>query len=143
MEACKLSYWTRLIEWYGGDVAIPRIASKGRYQFHESEADISLDLHPLYLKFVKSSDLESEKVVAMSKHDTIGALKKRACEEIGLDPNDVRIWDYFHKKKYALLENMTKTLGDAQIHDNNGMLLENLTIPKYLYLCSCAKTGKN
>ena len=44
--------------------------------------------------------------------------------KLELDPTTVRLWDFFQNSKYKLLSDPTQKLDDAQIHDNQAMLLE-------------------
>jgi hypothetical protein len=80
--------WDKFVKWYGGGIAISRLAIS-------TKNVISLDIHPLYLKVLRSTDLENAKFLSISKHDTIANLKKLACEQMGVDPDEIRLWDYF------------------------------------------------
>jgi ubiquitin carboxyl-terminal hydrolase 4/11/15 len=116
-EILNEATWKLLLGWYGGGPEIGRMCIKDGYR-------CVLELYGLSLTAFKSSDLDTEYTVTVSKQSTIGDFKKQACKVMGLDDDKVRVWDYFQKQKYAHLEDMDKTLDDSHIHENNAMLLE-------------------
>merc|ERR1711939_431661 len=62
-----------------------------------------------------------------SKMATVLEFKMRACEELGLEPEKARLWDYYNKNKYADLEsgnNLNQTLTDLRIFEEQDILLE-------------------
>ncbi len=88
--------------------------------------NLTVETRPLALKIFKSSALsEAQGInVLFSKVDTIGYLKKIMCARVGLNENDVRIWDFHAMNRYKLLEDMDAKLESSQIIDGQPMLLE-------------------
>ncbi|KAL0436654.1 UNVERIFIED_CONTAM: Ubiquitin carboxyl-terminal hydrolase 5, partial [Sesamum radiatum] len=56
--------------------------------------------------------------------ETIGELHRRACEIFDLTPKQVSIWDYFSHQRHALMNDMEKTLDDANIQMDQDILVE-------------------
>ncbi|CAE7604320.1 UBP11 [Symbiodinium natans] len=112
--------WDLLYEWYGGGPPIKRRA------IQEASGGVRLELFGLSLKAYRSSDMAGlPKEIIESKNSTIRQLKERLCTEMDLEPQDVRMWDYFDNKIFGLLEDeMDASLHDKRIMDNNPILLE-------------------
>jgi hypothetical protein len=51
-------------------------------------------------------------------------LKESIMLMLGLVGQDVRLWDYFQSKPYALLDTPSKTLAEMQIIENQDLLVE-------------------
>jgi len=87
---------------------------------------VQVELHGLTLKVYKSSETSGTPLeVTESKLMAVKELKASLCEEMGLDPEKTRIWDYFNNRNYALLEkNAEKSLESCRIFDQNPILLE-------------------
>ncbi|CAH9074163.1 unnamed protein product [Cuscuta epithymum] len=62
--------------------------------------------------------------IRISKKETIGELHKKASKIFNLDPEQVCIWDYFSHQKHALMNDMEKTLDDANIQMDQDILVE-------------------
>ena len=60
----------------------------------------------------------------VSKAQTIRELKETVMKECGIVGQDVRLWDYFQRKPYALLDVPSKTLGEVQIMNDQDILVE-------------------
>lgn len=57
--------------------------------------------------------------------ETVSSLKERACRMFDLDTNKVEIWDFFHRSKYATLEDkLEATLEEARVLEGQGILLD-------------------
>lgn len=118
-ELVSEEVWNLLVSWYGGGSVIKRPAVK------QPSGGVVVELYGITLNLFKSSDSGKSVAMTESKMATVEAFKKRACEEMSLDADKVRIWDYFNKRKYANLEDsITKSLDDCRIYDANDILLE-------------------
>eukprot|EP00930_Biecheleria_cincta_P019418 TRINITY_DN14824_c0_g1_i1.p1 TRINITY_DN14824_c0_g1~~TRINITY_DN14824_c0_g1_i1.p1 ORF type:complete len:963 (-),score=169.05 TRINITY_DN14824_c0_g1_i1:32-2920(-) len=119
-EILSKEEWTLLQTWYGGGPVIKRRA------ITEPSGAVMIELYGITLKVLTSTNLLAEPtIMTESKTISVATFKKHACEEFGLEPNKVRVWDYFGKRKTANLENEpNKSLDDCRIFDNNDMLLE-------------------
>ncbi len=52
-------------------------------------------------------------------------MKLKACQALGLEEGDVRIWDYWNKARHTLLEDkMDESAADVKLYDNQDILLE-------------------
>jgi len=79
----------------------------------------------LLLYIYRSTQPETPQETSECKSTTVHSLKCRLCTELGLDPSRVRIWDFFGKRPYALLErNPDKTLLARRVFDQNPIMLE-------------------
>lgn len=114
--------WKVLHAWYGGGPPLPR-----KVISLWNGSSLSIEIRRLYLKIYKSSDLNHFETASFSKSDTVGYLKQTMCTRMGLNPEDIRVWDYHANNKYKLLEDMDQKLDSAQIIDNQPILLEEKT----------------
>lgn len=86
---------------------------------------------------MKSSNSTEVVKLYISRMSTLGEFKKIACQKLNLNPEDVRVWDYYNYNRFKLLENMDRTLEEVkfiyykifkkkqyQILDEQPMLLE-------------------
>ncbi|XP_058093309.1 ubiquitin carboxyl-terminal hydrolase 5 isoform X2 [Magnolia sinica] len=110
--------WKQLYAWYGGGPTVTRkTISSGL-----SQAELSVEVYPLRLQLLVMPKGDRE-VVRISKKETVGELHRKACEVFDLILEQVCIWDYYGHQKYALMNNMAKTLEDANIQmDQDGEL---------------------
>lgn len=82
--------WNKLATWYGGGVAVPRVAIKG------SEG-VGLEVHLLRVQLhAKGAKCDTK---STSKYATVGEFKTQLCKESNTKPDDARIWDYFNKRR--------------------------------------------
>lgn len=66
----------------------------------------------------------------MSPQMTVADLKLKACNALGLEEGDCRIWDYWNQNRHALLEDkLDETAGAAKIFDNQDVMLEEKVTP--------------
>ncbi|XP_077248420.1 ubiquitin carboxyl-terminal hydrolase 10-like [Tasmannia lanceolata] len=114
--------WKKLLEWYKGGPALPReMISQG---FHHK--GFSVEVYPLRLQLIDAKD-DSRSIFHISKRASVRELYNRVCKLFRLEGNlegKVRIWDYFNKRKYALLDNFDQTLEEAQMQMDQYILLE-------------------
>eukprot|EP00931_Biecheleriopsis_adriatica_P074322 TRINITY_DN48405_c0_g1_i1.p1 TRINITY_DN48405_c0_g1~~TRINITY_DN48405_c0_g1_i1.p1 ORF type:complete len:949 (+),score=190.68 TRINITY_DN48405_c0_g1_i1:116-2962(+) len=115
--------WELFLGWYGGGPPIKRRA------IELPEGGVQVELYGLSLKVYKSSDINGQPLqVVESKTTTVKELKATLCRELDLDSSKVRMWDYFNKRTYALLEkseeDLDRTLDACRILDDNPILLE-------------------
>ncbi|KAL4187332.1 hypothetical protein AMTRI_Chr09g18480 [Amborella trichopoda] len=111
--------WKQLFEWYKGGPVLPRkMISDG-----PSHKGFSIEVYPLQLHLILAND-NTKSVIRISKKGTVKELYSKCCELLKLDSEKVRIWDYFNKKRHALLTNFDQTLEDAQLQMDQEILLE-------------------
>ncbi|XP_027181534.1 ubiquitin carboxyl-terminal hydrolase 5 [Coffea eugenioides] len=111
--------WNQFCAWYGGGPPVARkVINSG-----VSKTELSVEVYPLRLQLhlMPKGDRATTRI---SKKETIGELHKRACEIFDLNPDQVYIWDYFSHRKHALMNDMEKTLDDANIQMDQDILVE-------------------
>lgn len=111
--------WEKLHGWYGGGPTIPRKAINTGF----SQTDLAIEVYPLRLQLLLTSRGERT-FIRISKKDTVGQLHKRACDAFDLIPDEVCIWDYYGRTKHTLMDNLEKTLDDANIQMDQDILVE-------------------
>ncbi|KAJ0820588.1 putative ubiquitinyl hydrolase 1 [Helianthus annuus] len=111
--------WNQFYAWYGGG---PKLARKA-ISCGASETVLTVEVYPLrlHLHLMPKAD---QCTIRISKRETIGALHKKACEIFQLNSEQVSIWDYFSHRKHALMNDMDKTLEDANIQMDQDILVE-------------------
>ncbi|XP_062197041.1 ubiquitin carboxyl-terminal hydrolase 5-like isoform X2 [Phragmites australis] len=107
------------VAWYGGGPTLPRKAINTGF----SQTDLAIEVYPLRLQLLLMPKGERD-VIRISKKDTVGELHKKACEVFDLIPDEVCIWDYYGRTKHALMDNLEKTLDDANIQMDQDILVE-------------------
>ncbi|KAH3763353.1 ubiquitin carboxyl-terminal hydrolase 15 [Pelomyxa schiedti] len=112
--------WNTLKGWYSGGPDIPRpvISFLGLY----GNVCLSVELQPLRLHIVKSSDTTASVLAYFSRIDTVGHLKKTMCERMGLEPDNIHVWDY-HGGSWLKKLHDTQTLHSEQIINNQKVML--------------------
>ncbi|CAA0842421.1 Ubiquitin carboxyl-terminal hydrolase 5 [Striga hermonthica] len=111
--------WNQLYSWYGGGPTLARnVINTGL-----SQTEMSVEVYPLRLQLhlMPKGDHTS---IRISKKEKVGELHRRACEIFDLTPKQVSIWDYFSHQKHALMNDMEKTLDDANIQMDQDILVE-------------------
>ncbi|XP_019188510.1 PREDICTED: ubiquitin carboxyl-terminal hydrolase 5 isoform X2 [Ipomoea nil] len=110
--------WNQLYTWYGGGPILARkVISSGL-----SQTELAVEVYPLRLQLHLMPNDECS-TIRISKKETIGELHKKASKIFNLNPEQVCIWDYFSHQKHALMNDMEKTLDDANIQmDQDGEL---------------------
>jgi len=111
--------WEKLHNWYGGGPTLPRKAINTGL----SQTDLAIEVYPLRLQLLLMPKGE-QAVVRISKKVTVDELRKKACEVFDLVPDEVCIWDYYGRTKHALMDNLEKTLDDANIQMDQDILVE-------------------
>lgn len=112
--------WRTLHHWYGGGPALPRKVIATGW----NNSNLQVEIRPLALKVCKSSAINDFLNVSFSKTDTIADLKRVMCERLGLNVDDVRVWDFYNMSKYKMLEDLKQRLDSAQIIEGQAILLE-------------------
>ena len=109
-----------LEQWYGGGPRAERTA------YEDSTFHATLELHGMSLTAWKSSDLSGNAYAFnLSKYATADDMKAKLCQQMHLDPEKIRLWDYFNKKYYGDQPlRGDQTLADAKIMDNQDVLVE-------------------
>ncbi|PUZ44790.1 hypothetical protein GQ55_8G152100 [Panicum hallii var. hallii] len=107
------------VAWYGGGPTLPRKAINTGF----SQTDLAIEVYPLRLQLLLMSRGERT-FIRISKKDTVGQLHKKACEAFDLIPDEVCIWDYYGRTKHTLMDNLEKTLDDANIQMDQDILVE-------------------
>ncbi|CAL9085118.1 unnamed protein product [Musa acuminata var. zebrina] len=114
--------WEKLHGWYGGGPTLPRKAINTGL----SLTDLAIEVYPLRLRLTLMPKGERA-IIRISKKETVGELHKKACEVFDLIVDQVCIWDYYGEQKHALMDNMDKTLDDANIQMDQDILVEVFT----------------
>lgn len=111
--------WNQLYSWYGGGPTLARKAICSGL----SQTELAVEVYPLRLQLlvVPKGDRST---IRISKKETIGQLHRRACEIFDLQSEQVCIWDYYGRRKHALMNDMDKTLDDANIQMDQDILVE-------------------
>ncbi|URE22782.1 ubiquitin carboxyl-terminal hydrolase [Musa troglodytarum] len=107
---------------YGGGPTLPRKAINTGL----SQTDLAIEVYPLRLRLTLMPKGERA-IIRISKKETVGELHKKACEVFDLILDQVCIWDYYGEQKHALMDNMDKTLDDANIQMDQDILVEVFT----------------
>ncbi|KAB2010271.1 hypothetical protein ES319_D10G227000v1 [Gossypium barbadense] len=115
--------WNLLYSWYGGGPALSRkVINSGL-----SQTEFAVEVYPLRLQLLVTPKGDCS-TIRISKKETIGELHRRACEIFHLNLeqviSDVCIWDYYGHRKHALMNDMDKTLDDANIQMDQDILVE-------------------
>ncbi|GAB2280869.1 ubiquitin-specific protease [Dionaea muscipula] len=111
--------WDQLLSWYGGGPTLARkVISSGL-----SHTELAVEVYPLRLRLLLMPKGDRS-TVRISKKESIGELYKRACEIFDLNLEQVFIWDYYGQRKHALMNDMDKTLDDANIQMDQDILVE-------------------
>ncbi|CAN1160618.1 Ubiquitin carboxyl-terminal hydrolase 5 [Linum perenne] len=132
--------WNQLFSWYGGGPPLARkVISSGL-----SQTELAVEVYPLRLQLlvVHKGDRST---IRISKKETIGELHRRACEIFDLNTEQVCIWDYYGQRKHALMNDMDKTLDDANIQMDQDILVEVVSNVNGTtlsgYMCSVLNNG--
>ncbi|GMI70099.1 ubiquitin-specific protease 5, PIGMENT DEFECTIVE EMBRYO 323 [Hibiscus trionum] len=111
--------WNQLYSWYGGGPALSRkVINSGL-----SQTEFAVEVYPLRLQLLVTPKGDNS-TIRISKKETIGELHRRACEIFHLNLEQVCIWDYYGHRKHALMNDMDKTLDDANIQMDQDILVE-------------------
>ncbi|XP_022765624.1 ubiquitin carboxyl-terminal hydrolase 5 isoform X2 [Durio zibethinus] len=111
--------WNQLYSWYGGGPTLSRkVINSGL-----SQTEFAVEVYPLRLQLL-ATPKGDRSTIRISKKETIGELHRRACEIFYLDLEQVSIWDYYGHRKHALMNDMDKTLDDANIQMDQDILVE-------------------
>ncbi|XP_071696573.1 ubiquitin carboxyl-terminal hydrolase 5-like [Rutidosis leptorrhynchoides] len=111
--------WDQFCTWYGGG---PKLARKV-ISCGEAQSELTIEVYPLRLRLhlMPKSDQRS---IRISKKETIGGLHKKACEIFQLNKDQVSVWDYYSRRKHALMNDLDKTLDDFNIQMDQDILVE-------------------
>ncbi|GJN13067.1 hypothetical protein PR202_ga31400 [Eleusine coracana subsp. coracana] len=91
--------WETLHGWYGGGPTLPRKAINSGF----SQTDLAIEVYPLRLQLLLMP--KGERAVIR--------ISKKVC-----------IWDYYNRTKHTLMDNLEKTLDDANIQMDQDILVE-------------------
>ncbi|KAK6937919.1 Peptidase C19, ubiquitin carboxyl-terminal hydrolase [Dillenia turbinata] len=108
--------WTRL--YGGGPTLARRVINSGL-----SQMELAVEVYPLRLQLLVMPKGDRS-TIRISKKESVGELHKRACEIFDINPEQVCIWDYYGHQKHALMNDMDKTLDDANIQMDQDILVE-------------------
>lgn len=111
--------WGKLFDWYKGGPALPR---KMILQGYHNKS-YSVEVYLLCLKLIDSRD-NSQSIIRMSRKASTHDLYEKVCILRKVDMAKVNIWDYFNKKKTALLDRSNKTLEEENLQMDQHILLE-------------------
>lgn len=111
--------WNQLHSWYGGGPTLARkVISSGL-----SQTELAVEVYPLRLQLLVMPRGECS-TIRISKKETIGELHRRACSIFYLNLEQICIWDYYGHRKHALMNDMDRTLDDANIQMDQDILVE-------------------
>ncbi|RZC20322.1 Ubiquitin carboxyl-terminal hydrolase 5 isoform B [Glycine soja] len=111
--------WNQLFRWYGGGPTLARkVISSGL-----SQTELAVEVYPLRLQLLMLPK-NDRFPIRISKKETIGQLHRKACEIFDLQPDQVCIWDYYARRRHALMNDMDKTLDDANLQMDQDILVE-------------------
>ncbi|XP_021800114.1 ubiquitin carboxyl-terminal hydrolase 5 isoform X1 [Prunus avium] len=111
--------WNQLHTWYGGGPTLPRkVISSGL-----SQTEMAVEVYPLRLQLLVMPKGDRS-IIRISKKETIAELHRSACDIFDLSMEQVCIWDYYGRRKHALMNDMDKTLDDANIQMDQDILVE-------------------
>ncbi|KAH7511707.1 hypothetical protein FEM48_Zijuj12G0011200 [Ziziphus jujuba var. spinosa] len=111
--------WNQLHTWYGGGPTLARkVISSGL-----SQTELTVEVYPLRLQLLMMPKGDRS-TIRISKKETIGELHRRACEIFDLKAEQVCIWDFYGRQKHALMNDMDKTLDDANVQMDQDILVE-------------------
>ncbi|KAL5744951.1 hypothetical protein ACOSP7_026097 [Xanthoceras sorbifolium] len=111
--------WNRLYSWYGGGPTLARkVIGSGL-----SQTELAVEVYPLRLQLLMMPKGDRS-TIRISKKETIGELHRKACDIFDLNLEQVCIWDYYGQRKHALMNDMDKTLDDANIQMDQDILVE-------------------
>ncbi|OMP02010.1 Peptidase C19, ubiquitin carboxyl-terminal hydrolase 2, partial [Corchorus capsularis] len=111
--------WNQLYSWYGGGPTLSRkVINSGL-----SQTEFAVEVYPLRLQLLVTPKGDRS-TIRISKKETIGELHRRACEIFYLNSEQVCIWDYYGHRKHALMNDMDKTLDDANLQMDQDILVE-------------------
>ncbi|KAK9194356.1 hypothetical protein WN944_005061 [Citrus x changshan-huyou] len=111
--------WNQLHSWYGGGPTLERkVISSGL-----SQTELAVEVYPLRLQLLVMPRGECS-TIRISKKETIGELHRRACSIFYLNLEQICIWDYYGHRKHALMNDMDRTLDDANIQMDQDILVE-------------------
>ncbi|XP_076894449.1 ubiquitin carboxyl-terminal hydrolase 5-like isoform X1 [Bidens hawaiensis] len=111
--------WNQFYAWYGGGPTLARkLINRG-----SSKPELTVEVYPLrlHLHLVPRVD---QSYIRMSRRETVGELYRRACEIFSLKSDQVNIWDYYGRRKHALLTDLDKTLDNVHIQTDQDILVE-------------------
>lgn len=130
--------WNQLHTWYGGGPSLARkVISSGL-----SQTELAVEVYPLRLQLVMMPKGDCS-TIRISKKETIGELHRRACEIFDLNKEQVCIWDYYGRRKHALMNEMDRTLDDANIQMDQDILVEVLNNVNNTVSGSCMSSIQN
>ncbi|KAI4381571.1 hypothetical protein MLD38_007632 [Melastoma candidum] len=111
--------WNQLHSWYGGGPMLPRKAICSGL----SQTELTVEVYPLRLHLLLMPNGDRS-TIRISKKETVGDLHRRACEIFDLSSEQVCIWDYYGRRKHALMNDMDRTLDDSNIQMDQDILVE-------------------
>ncbi|XWS74654.1 hypothetical protein CRYUN_Cryun01aG0016500 [Craigia yunnanensis] len=111
--------WNQLYTWYGGGPTLSRTVINSGI----SQTEFAVEVYPLRLLLLVTPKGDRS-TIRISKKETIGELHRRACAVFYLNLEQVCIWDYYGHRKHALMNDMDKTLDDANIQMDQDILVE-------------------
>uniref|UniRef100_A0A803MRX8 Ubiquitin carboxyl-terminal hydrolase n=1 Tax=Chenopodium quinoa TaxID=63459 RepID=A0A803MRX8_CHEQI len=111
--------WNQLYSWYGGGPTLARkVINSGL-----SQMELAVEVYPLHLELLLKPKGDRS-TIRISKKETIRELYRRVCEIFDLDPEQIRIYDFYGQKKHSLPMDLDKTLDDANIQMDQEILVE-------------------
>ena len=126
--------WDLLHAWYGGGPRIARpTVTEGGVGGRPVETQLELSLLKLHIHLEAAGDEAAKRragdaplVLHLSRAAPLTALVRRACAAWGLDASTTkcRVWDYYNRQRFNLLESLEESLSDAKLNAGQDVLLE-------------------
>lgn len=111
--------WEKLLDWYKGGPALPRkLISQG--DFHKT---FIVEVYLLCLKLIDARD-KSQSIIRLSKKASTSELYEKVCRITGVEQEKACIWDYFNKRKHAMLNVSNRILEESNLQMDQEILLE-------------------
>ncbi|KAK9089666.1 hypothetical protein Scep_028748 [Stephania cephalantha] len=111
--------WNQLFLWYGGGPTLPKkVINSGL-----SQTELAVEVYLLRLQLLVMPKGEHA-AIRISKKETVRELHRKACEIFDFNLEQICIWDYYGHRKHALMNDMDKTLDDANIQMDQDILVE-------------------
>ncbi|KAK9103955.1 hypothetical protein Sjap_021209 [Stephania japonica] len=111
--------WKRLYCWYKGGPAIPRkLISLGF--LHKT---FVVEVYPLGLQVLDARN-NKKFSICMSKKSSVRELYNKVAKILGHQEENIRIWDFFNKRKNSLLFVSDKTLEEVNLQMDQDILFE-------------------
>ena len=84
----------------------------------------TVEMYPLELIFLTSQNMNRIVEREFSKVEKVGVMKRKMCEELGLDEERVRVWTYYAGVRFSQVDRREETVDEARLVRGQKILLE-------------------